>query len=156
MGLITFIPHLLESDSVRAEVIHPLGTGANGEEKFETQIRIEARDAAERMYAEWAIQRAEDEGFDNFCPVLRTLPNVQLVGIARLRYRSHSHRTAAWLAHLRESAEIAIERYRKMVRINDSPLRIGASTQRDDFLKLRVKGTRNDESRRISPRSRSA
>jgi hypothetical protein len=114
MGLLAFIPHLIESDSAQAEIIHPLGIGANGEEEIETAIGSEAREAAERMCAEWAIERAENEGFENFCPVLRTLPNVQLVGIARLRYRPHTRRTAAWYAHLRESTEIAIGHYRAL------------------------------------------
>lgn len=120
MGLLTFVPHLVESDSAQAEVVHPLGVGGNGEDPIETELGEVARDAAQRLCTEWAIQRYEDEGFNNFCPILRTLPNVQLVGIARLRYRPQTRRTSAWYANLHHSAEIAIAHYRNLAGTNDS------------------------------------
>jgi hypothetical protein len=114
MGLLTFIPHLLENDSPQAEVIHPLGIGGKGEEPIETEIGDTARATAESMCAEWVMQRAEQEDFDAFCPVPRTLPNIQLVGIARLRYRPHTSMTAAWYANLQESGRAAKEKYEEL------------------------------------------
>ena len=40
--------------------------------------------------------------FEHFCPVLRTLPNVRMIGIARLLYRPRTRRTAAWFGQLHE------------------------------------------------------
>jgi hypothetical protein len=114
MGLLNFIPHLVESDSADAEVVHPLGMGNRWEEPIEAEIGEAARDAAASMCADWAMQNAENDDFENFCPVLRTLPNVQLIGIARLRYRPHTKMTSAWYAQLCESGKAAIEKYRKL------------------------------------------
>jgi hypothetical protein len=114
MGLMRFVPHLLENDSPQAEIIHPLGIGRNGEELIETEIGVVARAAAERMCAEWVMQHAEDDGFDAFCPIPRSLPNVQLVGIARLRYRPRTGMTAAWYANLQESGRAAKEKYEEL------------------------------------------
>jgi hypothetical protein len=115
MGLLEYIPHLMESDSPQAEPIHPFGIGRNGEEQIETEIGEAANAAGREMVPEWAVQKAEDDGFEWFCPAARTLPGVQLVGVARLRYRPHTKRTAAWYANLQESGQAAIEHYSKIV-----------------------------------------
>jgi hypothetical protein len=116
MGLLTFIPHLFESSSPQAEPIHPYGIGANGEEPIETSIGEAAGTAAHLMCAEWAIEQAENEGFEYFCPVPRTKPDVQLIGVARLRYRPHTKRTAAWYAQLHMSGNAAISHYEEIAK----------------------------------------
>lgn len=116
MGLLTFVPHLFESSSTQAEPIHPYGIGANGEEPIETRIGEAAGTAAQLMCAEWAIEPAKSEGFEYFCPVPRTKPDVQLIGVARLRYRPHTKRTAAWYAQLHSSGNAAISHYEEIVR----------------------------------------
>jgi hypothetical protein len=114
MGLFTYVPHLLENDSLQAEIIHPLGIGGNGEEPIETEIGEAARAAAKRMCAKWVTQRAEHEQFEILCPVERTLPNVQLAGIARLRYRPRTTLTGGWFANLQESGRLAKEKYEQL------------------------------------------
>jgi hypothetical protein len=114
MGLLEYIPHLMESDSPQAEPIHPFGVGRNGEEQTETEIGAAADVAGRAMCAEWAVQQAEDDGFEWFCPVPRTLPLAQLIGVPRLRYRPHTNRTAAWYANLQEMRTPIIEHYSKI------------------------------------------
>jgi len=113
MGLLMFVPHLLENDSGDAEVIHAFGCGSKGEQPIETAIGEAANAAAVEM-GDWKIESAEREGYDNFCPILKTLPNVRMVGIARLKYRPHTSRTAAWHAHLHETGTSWIAHYREL------------------------------------------
>lgn len=110
MGLVTFVPHLYENDSSQAEIIHPYGVGSSGEEPIERQIG-EAADAAGRAMASWNTNNAERMGFEYLCPVPRTLPNVQMVGIARLRYRPHTLRTSAWYAQLQQTGNEWLRKY---------------------------------------------
>jgi len=114
MGLLYYVPHLFESDSPEAQPIHAFGVGRSGEEFMETQIGSVADEAARAM-AVWRIEGAERNGFEFFCPVVRTYSNVQLAGVARLRYRPHTSRTAAWFAQLRESGPIWISKYKELI-----------------------------------------
>ena len=114
-GLIGFVPHLFENDTPQAEVVHPYGIGCNGEEPIEREIG-EAADAAGREMAAFRAEHGEREGFEYFCPVARTLPEVKLVGVARLRYRPQTRRTGAWYAQLEESGKIWLEKYYQLAR----------------------------------------
>jgi hypothetical protein len=114
MGLLSFVPHLFENDSVEAEIHHPYGVGAKGELKLESEIGCMADSAARALCTEWLIEEAENDGFEHFCPVIKTVPNLQMVGIARLRYRPHTRRTSAWIAQLQRHGAIWIESYRQI------------------------------------------
>lgn len=114
MGLLSFIPHIFENDSPEAEIHHPCGVGAQGEDPIETEIGEVAETAARAMCPEWLIENAENEGFDYFCPVSRTMPNIEMIGVARLRYRPHTSRTAAWYAQLQQFGTTWIERYQDL------------------------------------------
>ena len=113
MGLLVFVPHLVENSTSEAEVLHPYGCGARGHEDLENAIGEAANDAATSM-ADWRISDSKFADFPHWCPVKKTLPDVQMAGIARLLYRPQTSRTAAWYAHLRESAEIAVGHYREL------------------------------------------
>jgi len=112
MGLLYFVPHLFENDSQEAQPIHAYGIGRSGEEPMERQIG-DAADEAARAIAIWRIE-AERDGSEYFCPVVRTYPNVQMAGVARLRYRPHTSRTSAWFAQLQESGPDWIGKYREL------------------------------------------
>jgi hypothetical protein len=114
MGLLTFIPHIFENDSPEAEIHHPYGIGAKGEESIETEIGEAAEAAARAMCPEWMISNAEDDGFEHFCPVSRTMPNIEMIGVARLRYRSHTSRTAAWYDQLQHTGGKWVEEYQDL------------------------------------------
>ena len=87
------MPHLFENDTPQAEVVHPYGIGSKGEEPIEREIG-EAADAAGREMAAFRVEHGERQGFEYLCPVARTLPDVKLVGVARLRYRPQTRRRA--------------------------------------------------------------
>ncbi|WP_207901331.1 hypothetical protein [Acidipila rosea] len=114
MGLLTFVPHIVENSSMSAESIHPYGTGGSDEDPLEREIAYAADSAAREMCIESALERAENSGYRHLCPVIVTLPDVQMVGIARLRYRPHTTRTAAWHAQLYVSGHKWLETYHGM------------------------------------------
>lgn len=113
LGLMSYVPHLFENSTDSAEVIHAYGIDTVGEE-IEQRIGMAADRAGRRMCLNLALDRASHDGFRHFCPVLRLLTDVQLVGVARLAYRPHTGRTAAWYTTLVESGEIWISRYEKL------------------------------------------
>ena len=114
MGLIAFVPHIFENDLPSgAEVLHPYGIGNKGEEPVESEIGA-AADTAGRELASWNSDHAEREGFEWFLPVLRTLPNVQMIGVARLLYRPHTRRTSAWFAQLQEKGRSWLQKYQQI------------------------------------------
>jgi hypothetical protein len=55
----------------------------------------------------WAVEN----GIDYLVPVPRHIANVQMIGIARLRYRPHTRMTSAWWADLNAKAEKHLARY---------------------------------------------
>ena len=112
----------MESDSPQTEPIHPFGIGRNGEEQIETEIGTAADAAGREMVPEWDVEKAENDGFEWFCPVARTIPGVQLVGVGRLRYRPHTKRTAAWYANLQETGTATIEHYERIAAGENSDL----------------------------------
>jgi hypothetical protein len=114
MGLLSFVPHIFENDSPESEIHHPYGIGTKGEEPIETEIGDAAEMAARAMCPEWMIENAENEGFEHFCPISRTMPNIQMIGVARLRYRPHTSRTAAWYAQLQQFGSTWIDRYQAL------------------------------------------
>jgi hypothetical protein len=113
LGLVNFVPHIFENSSPQAEIIHPYGIGGAGEEPIETELGSTADAVARAMCLPSNVETAQEDGCDYFCPVLHTKPDVQMIGIARLHYRPHTRRTAAWFAELHQSARKYIERYRE-------------------------------------------
>lgn len=101
MGLIEFITHLVSSDTEMGEVLFPMPWhGVTGEEA-ERAIAVAAAAAGKRMAPFY------DDPNAMLVPVLKTKPNVQLIGIARLKYRPHTARTAEWLSQADEWQKIA-------------------------------------------------
>jgi hypothetical protein len=66
------------------------------------------------MCPEWMIENAENEGFEHFCPVSRAMPNIEMIGVARLLYRPHTSRTASWYAQLQQSGSKWVEKYQEL------------------------------------------
>jgi hypothetical protein len=96
-GLITFVAHLWDNEcrsgqSHEAEIIHAYGGGAG--EPLEVSLGNAACRAALAMVPEFKREKAVREGFRYFAPVPNTFPNVQMIGVARLRYRPHRRRAA--------------------------------------------------------------
>ena len=110
-GLLTFVPHLWESDSKDAEVLHAYGIEGIGGEQVEIEIGQGAHLAGQAM-----VLDAKVDGLSGYylAPVKNTLPNVQMVGVVRLTYRPHTSRTANWFADLNETAPRWIQIYREL------------------------------------------
>jgi hypothetical protein len=112
LGLLEWVPHLLEGAGPEAEFSHALGDG--GTEGLEDQLGAAAEEAAALMLTEGQHARAMKDDL-RLAPVPRHVAEVQLVGIARLRYRPRTRMTAAWWADLQAKGERHLARYRGLV-----------------------------------------
>lgn len=100
LGLLQFVPHLVESDEPDAVILHAYGLGRSP--SLEDQMGAAASDAAYALLTEQS-QNWANELF--VAPVLKHIFNVQMVGIARMRYRAQTSAAAAWQKHLHEQAD---------------------------------------------------
>jgi hypothetical protein len=121
-GLVTFIPHLCESADFDAEVIHAYGTGwsPEGLQDPENEVGYAAYYAGYAMANDTELMKQLGDGRPLFAPVSRSYPEVQLVGIARLRYRPHTKRTAAWFRELKTNLPVHTEQYNKLRQKGDA------------------------------------
>jgi hypothetical protein len=111
LGLVELVGHVIEADNDTAEVVHPYAID-NGEAD-ERELAATAKKAAEALLTTGQIEWAKSYALNLLPASVHRLPNVQLVGIARLRYRPHTKATAAWAAKKREWDEWA-KRYREL------------------------------------------
>lgn len=111
-GLLSFVPHLWEHDPEHgtAEVIHAYGLPRCGE-PIEVKLGTAACNAALAMVPDFKLRRSDAS---YFAPVPRTLGDVQMVGVARLRYRPHTRRTRDWWGDLNENAEKWMSHYQDL------------------------------------------
>jgi hypothetical protein len=97
LGLVEFVGHLVHADTAEGEIIHPMALGNTGLQ-IEREVCQAADFAAATMLTldqgEWAHER----GVVIFAPVLRHIEDVQMVGIARLRYRPRTNRTLSFMS----------------------------------------------------------
>ena len=101
LGLIECVPHLVEADNDEAEIVFPCpGEDDDGTPEERDLGRI-ARDRAEQLLGEPMCNRVD--AYDVVVPVPNNFPEVEMVGIFRLRYRPHTRRTAAWFAKTQNS-----------------------------------------------------
>ncbi|NTF62085.1 hypothetical protein G6L91_11465 [Agrobacterium rhizogenes] len=99
-GLVEFVPHLVESDLPEAEIIHPLAFLSG--EPGEIEIGIAAVEAGRHMAPYF------DDDRTLIVPVSKLRPNVQLVGVVRMKYRPQTARTAQWLSNADEWKKTAM------------------------------------------------
>jgi hypothetical protein len=108
IGLIEWVPTLVEGEGLEGEIIHPYGMAKS--ESLEDRLGWAAHEAARSMLTarqrEWAT---EQELW--LAPVPRHIANVQMIGIARLRYRPKTRKTAAWWADRQVKGEGFLRRY---------------------------------------------
>ncbi len=109
MGLLSFIPHIFENDTNAAEAIHVFGIGGIAEAPLEREIGNGADQAARAMALPSKLEEAEENGFQYFCPILKTKPTAQMIGVVRLTYRPHTRRTQDWFRDLNQAAPGWIE-----------------------------------------------
>ena len=112
LGLLEWIPHLIESDSDHAEVVYEISENVAHGSAY--RLHRAAMAAARRILTEAQAKYANQLGCRFIVPVQHHMDNVQMIDIARLRYRPKTQATAAWLAHNTEQTRKFIELYRKM------------------------------------------
>jgi len=109
IGLMEWVPHLIESAEQSGEIIHPLGIGQS--ESIEDRLGRSAHETGRALLTEGQYDWAANNGIHQLVPVPRHIANVQMVGIGRLRYRPHTRMTSAWWADLNANAEKHLARY---------------------------------------------
>jgi len=114
MGLLSFVPHIFENNSDAAEPVHPYGIGQTGEPPIEQEIGHAADRAARTMALPSKLEEAEEAGFEHFCPILKTMPTAQMIGVARLTYRPRTQRTQGWFRDLNQNAPDWIETFARL------------------------------------------
>lgn len=94
LGLLSFVPHLVEGDGDDAAMVHPFGWG-NGE-------AAEQRLAVACHRAGAAMAQIAPPAKGALVPAKKHLREVTMVGVIRLLYKPHTGATAAWLARMAE------------------------------------------------------
>jgi hypothetical protein len=116
LGLIEWVPHLMESDASDAQPIHPYGFSGDNSLEEEEQIGRAASAAGAALLTDAQQVRLRHQvGVAALVPVWAHMQNVALVGIARLKYRPRTALTAAWYHNLRESGAQWIKHYTDLI-----------------------------------------
>lgn len=97
LGLVQFVPHLIDADTKEGEVIHPCPV-SNGIPE-ERAITVAARDAALRLITDGQERYADSKGYEPIIPLPRHLENAVLVGLLRTTHRAHTTATAKWMTN---------------------------------------------------------
>jgi hypothetical protein len=112
LGLIEWMPYLFDGDGGDAEPIHPYGIGMRG--TLEGMLWIAAHNAGHALLQDGQRKRANQENLW-LAPVPRHMGNVQMIGIARLRYRAKTKLTAAWWQELQTKGKRYLEKYDEII-----------------------------------------
>lgn len=105
LGLIEWVPYLFESQD--GEPMHPFAW--NGL-PVERELYKAATEAAADMLTEGQLEHRTGM----LAPVPNHVAEVQLIGVARLRYRPHTNMTAAWWANHQSVCEGFAATYRQL------------------------------------------
>jgi hypothetical protein len=117
LGLIEMVAHLVHADTADGEILHPMALEGTGLE-VERELTQAASRAALTMLTQGQYDWARRQGVVAIAPVLRHIEGVQMVGVARLRYRPRTGRTRAFAAHAAEWWE-TIARLEEIARAAD-------------------------------------
>jgi hypothetical protein len=107
-GLVEFVGHVIDHDHDEGTVIHPY-SWPNGE-PAERELVYAGHHAALRMLADWQKDKVRDKILSSgmiLLPAKSHILDIQLVGLARLKYRARSTATAAWMAKTGEWEALA-------------------------------------------------
>lgn len=111
LGLLEFVPHVIEADTATAEIIHPYAID-NGE-PMERRLSETAHAAGKALLTEEQADWVEEQGF-RLVPVQSHISNVRLIGVGRLHYRPRTSATAAWYGKMQETCSGFLDRYSAM------------------------------------------
>jgi hypothetical protein len=116
-GLITFIPHVFESNKPDAEILHAYPVTDLGCESWEREVSAAAHVAGMTCITpgqqEWVTRQEL-----YLLPLRSSLTDPSVIGIARLRYRPRTKITGAWFAISRERAAEFLEEYQQTTEKN--------------------------------------
>jgi hypothetical protein len=120
-GLLTFIPHVFESansdDNFEGEMLHPYPVENGGGEEWECSV-ANAADAAARVLLTAKQQQWATENKQHFLVAPSHLTPA-VIGIARLKYRPQTRKTAAWFAMINARCEAWQTIYESIIRSRD-------------------------------------
>jgi hypothetical protein len=104
-GLVTFVEHVIDKDDDSGAVLHPYAdlTG----EPDERAIGAAAHAAGAAMLTPGQLEWVENQSRMLLLPALRHLGEIQIVGLARLRYHARTTGTSIWLARQEKWLECA-------------------------------------------------
>lgn len=112
-GLVEIVGHLVEGDRQDAEMIHPFAIQPTSD-PLEHELARAAHLAAMKMVPAKRYEKAKTElGVSDLwaAPVPAHVGDVQLFGLARLRYRPRTKLTGAWYAEHQRLCREQIEQY---------------------------------------------
>lgn len=113
LGLVQRIGLLIDSaDRAVAEILHSCALPGGDGLDCEQAVTRDAYDAALDLLNEGQQKRIESEAFDLLIPFESHRMDVQLIGVARLRYRPRTAPTAQWLNKTASRCEKWSSRYR--------------------------------------------
>lgn len=112
LGLLEWINYLAEGEDTDSELVHPL----TGDKEADVVAEAAAR-FAESLPEGFVF---EAENYDYVLPVINHMQNAAVVGVARLRYRPKTTRTAAWFAKHTESCRAFTNLYTELADRNFS------------------------------------
>ena len=111
-GLIEWVPCLFERGDEDGEIIHTLLLSGDGGP--EDRLARAAQQAGSALLIAAHKSHALGKGVELLVPVKRHISGVQIINIARLRYRPHTKRTSAWWAELNSACEAHIYEYESL------------------------------------------
>jgi hypothetical protein len=127
LGLLSFVGHLVEADSADAEVIHPFDLENSGE-PFEFEVAIAADKAGRAMIDRGQVfQQTKAEEVSALVPLPSHMQNVQLVGLARLRYQPRTGRTLEWYAETKLNCNRLTVQYERIASGESNVIRTATS-----------------------------
>ena len=111
LGLVQWVPHLVESEAPDSEVIHPYGRGPTTE--MESKLGLAAHAAASALI-EFGDRVYADMESLLLAPLPKHYTRAAMVGVARLRYRPHTSNTAVWYGQLQTLGAGYLDRYARL------------------------------------------
>lgn len=124
LGLIEFVPHVIDSDGPEGEILHPYGSSNLGE-PGEQAVAVAAHQAAYAMLNPGKAAGGAVSGLW-LLPSPRHMANVQMVGIARLKHRARTTATSKWVSR-QEDWDCWAEQYGLREAEARSGVRLGVS-----------------------------
>lgn len=108
LGLVEWVPTLFEGEDLDAEMLHPYGT--MGTDGLTDRLGAAAHQAGLALLTENQTAWVNENAL-LLAPIHRHVGSVAMIGVARLRYRPRTSKTAAWLADLTDKGERLVARY---------------------------------------------